>query len=46
MALTALTTPYNRAHHNFAVFTAIATFFLIIAGALVTSNDAGLAVPD
>jgi len=28
------------------VFTALATFFLIIAGALVTSNDAGLAVPD
>ena len=28
------------------MFTALATFFLIIAGALVTSNDAGLAVPD
>lgn len=28
------------------MFTAFATFFLIIAGALVTSNDAGLAVPD
>ncbi|MFB3916112.1 MAG: heme A synthase [Terriglobales bacterium] len=41
-----LSTPYNRAHHWFAVFTAATTFLLIIAGALVTSNDAGLAVPD
>ncbi|HYM13676.1 MAG TPA: COX15/CtaA family protein, partial [Bryobacterales bacterium] len=32
--------------HRFAVFTACATFGLIIAGALVTSKDAGLAVPD
>lgn len=38
--------PYNRAHHRFAVFVAVVTFFLIIAGALVTSNDAGLSVPD
>jgi cytochrome c oxidase assembly protein subunit 15 len=37
---------YNRAHHRFAVFVAVVTFFLIIAGALVTSNDAGLSVPD
>jgi len=28
------------------VFTACATFVLIIAGALVTSNDAGLSIPD
>jgi cytochrome c oxidase assembly protein subunit 15 len=28
------------------VFTACATFLLLIAGALVTSNDAGLSVPD
>ncbi|HEV2730662.1 MAG TPA: COX15/CtaA family protein [Terriglobales bacterium] len=41
-----LSTAYNPAHHNFAVFTACATFVLIIAGALVTSNDAGLSVPD
>ncbi len=41
-----LTTPYNQAHHRFATFVAFATFLLIIAGALVTSNDAGLAVPD
>lgn len=39
-------TPFNRAFHRFAVFTACATFVLIIAGALVTSNDAGLSVPD
>jgi cytochrome c oxidase assembly protein subunit 15 len=41
-----LATPYNRAHHGFAVFVACATFILIIAGALVTSNDAGLSIPD
>ncbi len=28
------------------MFTAVATFLLIVAGALVTSNDAGLSVPD
>jgi cytochrome c oxidase assembly protein subunit 15 len=32
--------------HRFAVFVAFATLCLIIAGALVTSNEAGLAVPD
>jgi cytochrome c oxidase assembly protein subunit 15 len=36
----------NQALHGFAVFTACCTFLLIIAGALVTGNDAGLAVPD
>ena len=36
----------SRALHRFAVFVACATFFLIIAGANVTSHDAGLAVPD
>jgi cytochrome c oxidase assembly protein subunit 15 len=44
--LKAASTPYNPAHHRFAVFIACATFVLIIAGALVTSNDAGLSVPD
>jgi cytochrome c oxidase assembly protein subunit 15 len=44
--LKSLPTPYNRAHHSFAVFTACATFILIVAGALVTSNDAGLSIPD
>src|SRR3954465_12918013 len=36
----------SKGVHRFAVFVACATFFLIIAGALVTSNDAGLATPD
>jgi heme a synthase len=38
--------PYNRGLHRFAVFLACWTFILLIAGALVTSNDAGLSVPD
>jgi heme a synthase len=38
--------PYNRGLHRFAVLLALWTFLLIIAGALVTSNDAGLSVPD
>jgi heme a synthase len=46
IALKSTATPYNRALHYFAVFTAFGTFLLIIAGALVTSNDAGLSVPD
>ncbi|RPI26573.1 MAG: hypothetical protein EHM61_11375 [Acidobacteria bacterium] len=37
---------YNRGLHWFAVFTACATFLLLVVGALVTSNDAGLSVPD
>ena len=37
---------YNRPLHRFAVLLACWTFLLIIAGALVTSNDAGLSVPD
>jgi len=41
-----VSTPFNQGFHRFAVFTACATFILIIAGALVTSNDAGLSVPD
>jgi heme a synthase len=45
-SLKSLSTPYNSAHHRFAVFTACATFILIVAGALVTSNDAGLSIPD
>jgi len=44
--LKSIATPYNRPLHIFATFTAGATFLLIIAGALVTSNDAGLSVPD
>ncbi len=44
--LKAVEITYNRAHHTFAVFTACATLLVITAGALVTSNDAGLSVPD
>ena len=44
--LKSISTPYNRGLHRFAVLTACVTFLLIIAGALVTSNDAGLSVPD
>src|SRR6476619_5484521 len=36
----------SRGLNRFAILVACATFFLIIAGALVTSNDAGLATPD
>src|SRR5260370_27196203 len=39
-------TPFNRWHHRVAVFIACATLIVIIAGALVTSEDAGLSVPD
>lgn len=37
---------YNAAHHRFTVVVACLTFLLLIAGGLVTSNNAGLAVPD
>jgi heme a synthase len=37
---------YNPGVHKFAVFLAVCTFCLLIAGALVTSNDAALSVPD
>src|ERR1041384_2449822 len=36
----------NRGLNRFAIFVACATLFLIIAGALVTSHDAGLATND
>ena len=36
----------NRGLNRFAILVACATFFLIIAGALVTSHDAGLATSD
>jgi len=37
---------YHPAVHCFAVFTVCWTVLLLIAGALVTSNDAALSVPD
>src|ERR1700688_2158026 len=36
----------DRNVHRFAVFTGCCTFRLLIAGGLVSSNDAGLSVPD
>lgn len=36
----------NSGVHRFAIFTACSTLVLLMAGALVTSNDAGLSVPD
>lgn len=36
----------SKGLNRFAILVACATFFLIIAGALVTSHDAGLATPD
>jgi cytochrome c oxidase assembly protein subunit 15 len=36
----------NLAMHRFALVLAICTLFLIVAGASVTSNEAGLSVPD
>jgi len=41
-----MTSAFQPALHRFAVFTAACTWVLLVAGALVTSNDAGLAVPD
>ena len=41
-----MTATHNPRLHRYATATAVATFFLLVAGALVTSNDAGLAVPD
>ena len=37
---------YNKRLHWFLVFVACCTFVLLAAGGLVTSNNAGLAVPD
>jgi heme a synthase len=37
---------YDQSLHRYAVITACCTFVLLIAGALVTSNDAGLSIPD
>ena len=37
---------YNSGVHRFAIFVVLWTILLLIAGALVTSNDAALSVPD
>jgi heme a synthase len=44
--LKSISVPYHRGLHQFAIFTAFVTLLLIVAGALVTSKDAGLSVPD
>jgi cytochrome c oxidase assembly protein subunit 15 len=41
-----MTTPYNPGIHRFANFVVVWTVLLFIAGALVTSNNAALSVPD
>jgi cytochrome c oxidase assembly protein subunit 15 len=41
-----MTATYNPGVHRFAVFVVCWTILLLVAGALVTSNDAALAVPD
>jgi len=41
-----LTTGFQAGLHRFAVILAACTVFLLAAGASVTSNEAGLAVPD
>src|SRR6267154_241653 len=37
---------YHSGLHRFAIFISVWIFLLIVAGAMVTSNDAGLSVPD
>jgi len=41
-----MTSPYNRALHQYAVFVVCWTILLFVAGALVTSKDAALSVTD
>ena len=41
-----MTTSYNPGVHRFAVFVLCWTVLLLVAGALVTSNEAALSVPD
>jgi len=41
-----MTTRYNPGIHRFAKFVVAWTVLLFVAGALVTSNNAALSVPD
>jgi cytochrome c oxidase assembly protein subunit 15 len=41
-----VTPPYNLRLHRFAIALAVCTLFLVVAGASVTSKQAGLSVPD
>ena len=44
--LTQSSLEFNPALHRFLIFLAAMTFLLLLAGGLVTSNQAGLSVPD
>jgi len=44
--LTKMDLQYQAGLHRYAVATAACTLLLLVAGGLVTSNDAGLSVPD
>src|SRR5450631_4100245 len=44
--LMSMSTLFQRWMHWFAIFLAFWTLLLVVAGGLVTSNDAGLSVPD
>jgi cytochrome c oxidase assembly protein subunit 15 len=46
LGLGAMTTTYHPSVHRFAIFVVCWTILLLIAGALVTSNEAALSVPD
>jgi len=41
-----MSSPENPGVHRYAIFVVVCTFVLLIAGALVTSNEAALSVPD
>ncbi len=41
-----MTTTYHPSVHRFAIFVVCWTILLLVAGALVTSNEAALSVPD
>jgi heme a synthase len=46
LGLGPMTTTYHPSVHKFAIFVVFWTILLLIAGALVTSNEAALSVPD
>jgi len=46
LGLGPMTTTYHPSVHRFAIFVVCWTILLLIAGALVTSNEAALSVPD
>jgi cytochrome c oxidase assembly protein subunit 15 len=46
LGLGPVTTTYHPSVHKFAIFVVCWTILLLIAGALVTSNEAALSVPD